>query len=223
MNDLSAVTAAPSAPEPAPKPSALKPIPLPQPSRRINLQPINAPDLQSAQTVESLLVQELRGPGATFTPNLDLAMTFNGLVHRPPDEFEKEYQIVTGPLQNDPRVSSRMKQIVFVPGFSWQTLSMILVPFKASRYGRRVLADLERLTPRFPSFKAFVEWSETRRCHLVRYLPLTASETEFIAKVKWPTREEILDALQASAFDNIDDLAEANDEIRTILQSKEVQ
>jgi hypothetical protein len=51
---------------------------------------------------------------------------------------------------------------------------------------------------------------------------LDTRELEAIGTVKWPTKEEILDALSASAYDTIEDLAVANEDIRRVLTSKEV-
>ena len=43
-----------------------------------------------------------------------------------------------------------------------------------------------------------------------------------VEKLHWPSKECILDALSTTAFDNIEDLAAANEEIRTLLSSREV-
>ena len=52
---------------------------------------------------------------------------------------------------------------------------------------------------------------------------MTAQERELIARTVWPKREQILDALAMTAFDKLDDLVAANDEIRTLLNSREVE
>jgi hypothetical protein len=82
---------------------------------------------------------------------------------------------------------------------------------------------LKKLQPRFPDFRAFIEWDATRKRHVVHWEALTEQERGVIATVNWPAQEEILEALSAVAYDDLDDLAEANEDIRTLLRSREVE
>jgi hypothetical protein len=179
--------------------------------------------LTAATQVEQLVVREMKGISQTFTPNLEGALTFRGLVSTPPGEFEAVYLIIAGPLLSDPRIVGRVKTITFVPAFAWSTFEVVLVPFKATKFGMRVLQDLLSLKPRFPNFKVFVEWDALKKRHVVQSLPMTEQEQELIAKVIWPSRGQIIEALQLSAFDDINALAAANDEIRTLLSARAVE
>ena len=115
------------------------------------------------------------------------------------------------------------KRISFLPVFSWATFEVVLLPVKETTYGRRVLDDLRKLAPQFPHFKVFVEWDASRKRHVVYRNVLNDQEVSLIAGVKWPSHEEILDALSATAYDDLEDLKAANDDIRTLLQSREVE
>jgi hypothetical protein len=181
------------------------------------------PDVGSLQTVESLTVRDLKGPGAMFTPNLSGALAFFGLVYRPPGEYETQYQIVAGPLLSDPRIMKYAKRLAFVPVYSWSSYEILLLPIKLTTFGRRVLDDLKTLQTRSPGFKAFVEWDPTRKRHVVYWDPLTEQEKPFLNAVKWPGCDEICDALSAVAFDDLGDLTQANEDIRLLLQSREVE
>jgi hypothetical protein len=164
----------------------------------------------------------LKGVGATFTPYLAAAMRFMAITYKPRGEYETIYQIVTGPLLDDPRVNQRARPITYVPAFSWATFAVVLMPVKPTTHGRRVLDDLQKLEPHFPNYKAFVEWDPGRHQHVVRYQDLTAQESGVIAKVECPGKEDILNALQGTAFDNLDALVAANDDISTVVRSREV-
>jgi hypothetical protein len=165
----------------------------------------------------------MKGISQTFTPNLETALPFHGLVSTPPGEFDAVYHIIAGPLLSDPRIAGRVKTITFVPAFSWSTFEVVLVPFKGTKFGMRVQQDLGSLKPQFPNVKVFVEWDALKKRHVVQSLPMTAQEQELISKVIWPSRVQIIEALQISAFDDINDLAAANDEIRTLLSARMVE
>jgi hypothetical protein len=200
-----------------------QPLPTIQPKRKIDLAHAMLPDPGALQTVESLCVRELKGVGAMFTPNLSGILMFMGLVYKPQGEYEAQYQIIIDQLMTDPRVMRYAKRIVFTPVYNWSMFEMILLPVKLTTFGRRVLDDLQKLQPRFPHFKAFIEWDGTRKRHMVRWDTLTEQEQGIIVTVKWPAREDILDALSATAYDDLETLAEANDDIRTLLRSHEVE
>lgn len=204
-------------------PPVLRPAPMPQIKRKIDLRGAELPPLLETRPVESLVVREKKGAGATFTPNTSIALSFYGLVCRPPEEFESLYQIVTGELINDPRITNRAKKLVFVPSFDWSAHELILVPLKLNKFGVRVFTDLKKLETLFPNFKVFVEWNEIKRRHVVHQLDLSAPEREIIARMKWPDRDEILDALSAEAYDNIEDLAADNADIAALLSAREVE
>jgi hypothetical protein len=209
-------------PELVPVP-ALKPIPMPQVRRKVDLSGATLPSLAETKMVEALVVREKKGPGATFSPQLEGALPFYGLVNKPLDAFEAEYQIISGSLLHDPRITSRAKTLAFIPAYDWSAHEMILVPLKMNKYGTRVMLDLQKVAAKTAMFKAFIEWSESLRRHVVHYNILTDAEKELLTTVKWPTREEMLDALSAVAFDNIDDLAAANAEIAMLLGAVEVK
>ena len=178
--------------------------------------------LPAATAVESLVVREMKGIGSTFTPNMALQLTFLGLVYKPEGEFDATYHLLAGPLLTDMRLAGRAKHLTFVPAFSWPTHELVIAPFKRTRMGNRVLEDLQTLTPLFPNYKTFVEWSDAKRRHIVRQIQLTEQERETIASLQWPTPDQVIDALQIVAFDDIGDLAAANDEVRLLLTAKEV-
>lgn len=194
-----------------------------QTKRKIDLTRAALPDVGSLQAVTTLSVRELKGVGAMFTPKASGALTFLGLVYKPLNEYETIHQILAGPLQNDPRVMRYAKRITFVPAFSWATFEVVLVPVKVTTFGRRVLEDMQKLATQFPHFKIFVEWDANRKRHVVYRNGLSEQEESLIASVKWPSQEEILDALSASAYEDLEDLKSANDDIRTLLQSREVE
>ncbi|GMV82500.1 MAG: hypothetical protein AMXMBFR7_36840 [Planctomycetota bacterium] len=198
------------------------PIPLPQPRKRVDLAAAADAQLAVPQAVESLEVRELRGVGATFTPKLDAALSFHGLAYKPEGEFEAIHQILAGPLLRDPRVLPRARRLLFVPAFAWATFEVVLMPLSLTRFGQRVVADLRQLQPRFPHYKTFKEWSDSKRRHVIHLLDLTETERDAIVQVAWPDQDAIIDALQAVAYDDINALAADNAEIRTLLAAKEV-
>jgi hypothetical protein len=193
-----------------------------QTKRKVELTRAALPNQGAPQSVESLSVRVLKGVGASFTPYLNAMLTYFGLEYAPRGEFQKLYQIVDGPLLDDPRVVKHARRIAFVPVFSWSTYELALLPVKQSTHGRRVLDDLQKLQPRFPNFQAYIEWDHDRKRHVVYSYPLTAAELNVITAVKWPTPDEVWEALCDIAYDRIDDLAQVNDDIRLILQSREV-
>jgi hypothetical protein len=198
-------------------------VPLLLPKRKVDLLTVEMSGLPSTTPVEQLLVREMKGIGAPFTPNLETALSFRGLVHKPDGEFDKVYQPVGGPLLNDPRVAGRLKTITFVLAFLWDTLEVVIAPWRMTTYGAHVLHALQKLQPEFPNFKVFVEWSDQKKKHVVHRIDMTPQEKELISKVTWPTKEQVIEALELCAFDNIDDLAAANAEIKTLLGSREVE
>jgi hypothetical protein len=195
---------------------------LPKPKRKVDLSTAQLPGLGKLQAVETLTIRERKGVGATFTPNIADALMFHGMVYKPQGEFETKHQIVAGALLTDPRIVNRASRIAFVPALDWSEVSVVLMPLKLNTYGQRVLADLQKLQPLFPHYKAFIQWVESKRRHVVYFDDLSENEKSVIEKVKWPTQEQMLDALSAAAYDNIDDLAAANEEVRALLQSQEV-
>jgi hypothetical protein len=207
----------------APAEPKLVPAPLPTLKRKVDLKAAILPSLSAVQSVESLAVKELKGVGANFTSNIAGVLMFFGLAHKPQGEFETRHQVLAGNLMTDPRLMGRAQRIAFVPAFSWAANEVVLMPVKLNTYGQRVLQDLQKLHDTvYPDFKAFVQWNESKRRHVVSYDALTEQEKAVIAKVKWPTQDEIVEALSASAFDNIEDLAAVNDEVRTLLHAQEV-
>jgi hypothetical protein len=194
-----------------------------QPKRKIDLAKAILPDPGSERTVEILCVREVKGVAAYFTPNLGATLTFHGLVYKPQDEYETHYQIVSGRLQDEPRVMRYAKRIGFVPAYVWSSSDIALLPYKLTTFGRRVLHDLQELQPRFPDLKIFVEWDGTCKRHVVHYEDLTDQEKAVIAKIAWPSREQILDALSATAYDDLSELIEANEDIKALFRSREVQ
>jgi hypothetical protein len=226
-------TAIPSAPPPpgtpastlaAPTgPAELAPVPLLASRRKVDLATVEMSNLAVATPVEQLVVREMKGIGQTFTPNLAGALTFRGLVYKPAGEYEEVHQIIAGPLLLKPLIASRLKMTTFVPTFSWSTLEVVLAPFKMTKFGMRVLQALQSLQSEFPDLKVFYEWESSKKRHVVQSLPMTAQERELIAKVIWPSKDQIIEALQITAFDNIDVLAAANEEIRTLLSARMVE
>ena len=157
------------------------------------------------------------------TPNLASAMSFFCIVSQPRGAYEKVYQIVTGPLLEDARVSRFTKRVVYVPAYHWASLQFVLAPIKLTQYGQRTLDDLGKLTPMFPHVKPYVEWDAIRTRHIVRYQQLSDMEQGTISHVTWPDQGAILEALQKIAFDSLDDLVRENDEIRTAMTAREVE
>jgi hypothetical protein len=173
--------------------------------------------------IDSLVVTEMKGAGATFTPNLDAALQFKGLAHKPPGEFNTQYQIIAGSLLSDPRIVGRSSGIVFVPALAWSTCEVVIVPFKATRFGIRVVQTLQSFQHRFPRFKVFVDWSDLKKRYVVHEVTMTPAEQETIDKTEWPSREQVLNALEVLAYESVENLAAANDTIRILLAAKEVE
>ena len=199
--------------------------PLPQlpPKHRVDLRTVAMSTLSEVTPVESLMVQELKGIASQFTPNLDLAMQFHVIIYKPAGEFEATHHILAGKLLEDPRITNRARVISFVPAFNWSTCETVIMPIKMTKFGAHVLRSLDLLRNHFPNFKVFVEWSDQKRRHVVNKVEMTQHERELISKTEWPTKEAILEALQSTAFDNINDLASENHDIRTLLDSQEVE
>lgn len=200
-----------------PEPSLLAP------SRQVNLPPVDLSGVSEATPVELLLVRELKGPGATFTPFLSEAVAFRGLVYQPHGEYETQYQLLAESLLSHPRILPRLKVITFVPAFAWPTLEVVIVPIKRTRHGILVWQSLNKLADRLPDLKVYIEWDLAKRRHLVQQLALSAEERELLARIERPTRDQVIEALQMHAFGSLEDLVAANDEIRTVLQAREVK
>ena len=201
----------------------LSPVPLLSPKRKVDLATIEMSGLPATTPVEQLVVHKTKGIATPFTPNLGLALSFRGLVYKPEGEFDESYQLVAGPLLNDSRVVSRLKQIVFIATYLWAQCEVVLAPWKMTKHGAHVVQTLQSLQSRFPNIKLFVEWSDLKKRHVVHDVAMTPQERELVSKVTWPTRDQMIDALQLSAFDDIVDLAAANAEIKTLLSSREVE
>jgi hypothetical protein len=180
------------------------------------------PGVSDLRPVEQLVVRQLKGPGQMFTADLDSALNFLGLVHKPAGEFEEQYQILADNLLKDPRLARLAKRIAFVPAYAWTTFEVVLMPVKVTTFSQRVVADLAKLKPLFPSYKAFIQWDDGKRRHVVYQEELTPHEAVLIGKVTWPTREQILEALEATAYDELATLCDANDEVRSLLSAREV-
>jgi hypothetical protein len=201
----------------------LQPEELPTPKRTVDLSTVVLPGLGDYKVVDRLAVRELKGAGATFTPNLEGALAFHGLVYKPKGTFEPVHQIICGPLLTNARVVSRAQRVVFVPVFDWGSLEIVLLPIKQTTYGQRVLVDLQQTQKKQSlHFKAFIQWEERRHRHVVYHDDLSEQEKTAVAQAKWPTREQILEDLSTSAYNDINELAEANPEIRTLLRAREV-
>jgi len=210
-------------PEPVVERPGLSPPPVMAPKRRVDLHTVALSIVPEAKPIELLTVKEMKGINAIFTPLLAEALKFHGLVHKPVGEFDDVFQIVTGPLLRDPRVASRTRRITFVPAFAWATCEIVIAPIKDTRFGAAVFHSLQSLQPRFPFFKVFVEWNDVKKRHVVNEVAITADERELISKTPWPTRDQLIEALQMVAYDDINDLAQVNDEIRTVLAAREVK
>jgi hypothetical protein len=198
------------------------PLPL-RPRRKVDLTLAALPGPGSAREVDALAVRELKGVGKVYTPNLDVAAAYHGIAYKANGEFDTRYQIVAGGLLNDPRVMRCARPITFVPAYSWSTCEVVLAPFKRTSYDRRVLEDLRKLHPLFPRHKVFVKYDDDRKRHVVQYEDLTPLEAGVIAGVKWPTLEDVREALGDIAFDDLDELMCENEEIRALIKWKEVE
>src|SRR5262245_54377543 len=204
-------------------PPALEPLTSLQPRRKVDLTIAVLPEPGNLAPVESLTVRELKGVGETFTAQLGLMLAFHGLAYKGQHEYETQSQVIAPPLSHDPRVMSRVTRIAFVPGFAWATFEVVLLPIKLSAYGCRILDDLAKLKPRFPNYKCFVQWQATKKRHVVYVHDLSAQEASIIADAKWPTKRRVLQALQFTSFDNLEDLMTVNEELRALVTSKEVK
>jgi hypothetical protein len=173
--------------------------------------------------VEPLEVREFKGVGAMFTPRLDDAVQFHGLVYRPPGEFNGRHQIITGPLLQDARVMRHARRIAFIPVYGWSAFEVALMPIKVSSFGQRIIEYLRRLSPMFPNFKAFVEWDGGKHRHVVYEARLSHQEAEQIRGVRWPTRDEVVEALEAYAYDTLEALMQHNENVRLQITCREVQ
>jgi hypothetical protein len=205
------------------EPRVLEPLGPPQPRRKIDLLIASLPEPGPMVEVELLVVKELMGTDQLFTPNLSAMLCFQGLVYKPQNKYEKQYQIIAPPLNNDPRVMRRATIIAFTPAYSWSTFEVVLRPVRLSIHGRRVLDDLLTLKPTSLHHKVYVVWDETKSRHVVGSDQLSEQERSIIDGVKWPSKERILETLQAIAFDNLEDLIGANEQIRTLVTFKEVR
>ena len=180
------------------------------------------PVVGDIQPVTQLGVRELKGVGQMFTANKDLAYQFRGVVYKPAGSYETQYQLTVGDLLTDPQIVRLTQMIAFVPCYSWATFETVLLPVKMTSFGQKVLADLTKLQPEFPHYKAFVQWDDSKRRHVVYRQALSTAEAELIDKVSWPDKDAIFAALELTAFDSVGALCEVNDDIRALLSAKEV-
>lgn len=200
------------------------PHPVVYEAKQIDLVAVAMPVAGDVLQVSQLEIRELKGPAHMFTANLELAYQFRGIAYKPPGSFESQFQVVAGDILHDPRVMKLTQMIAFIAVYSWAAFENVLLPVKMNSYGQKVLTDLKQLQHRLPAaHKAFILWDEKRRRHVVSYQLLSAEETELIAKVVWPTKHEILDAVKAVAFDTVKALSEANEDLRNMLTAKEVR
>ena len=82
---------------------------------------------------------------------------------------------------------------------------------------------LTKLRRSFPNFKCYVEWDNGKNRHIVNQVEFTDRDQDIIARVVWPTQDEILEALDAIAFDDIETLRQANCDVSTLLASHPVE
>lgn len=204
------------------KSSVLQPIPELRPKRRVDLTLVALPGAGDITAVESLEIRELKGIWSPFTPYFEGMLTFHTIVYKPKGAFETVYQILGKKLHSDPRIIQRARRVTFLPVYSWATAETVIMPIKMSTYGARVLGALKKLQPQCPNVKAYVEWSQATKRHVVSRDDLSNQEQEVIKCLRWPTSEEMLDALSDSAFDNIEDLAAVNDDVNAFLRAREV-
>jgi hypothetical protein len=205
-------------------PSRLAPADsLPLPYRIPDLALAALPEGGDLRPVERLTIQDLKGPGAAFTADLDMALSFYALAYKPPGEYETQYHILTGDLLKDRRVMRLAGRTTFVPSLAWSSLEVVLLPVKGTTPGQRLIADLATLQKMFPKYKAYKMWDEVKRRHVVSWESLTLEEGDYIAKVTWPTRDDILEALEPIAFDDLHRLRSANDDVRTLLSARPVE
>jgi hypothetical protein len=200
----------------------LEPTAIAVPPKKINLTLGSLPVALDLDPVTQLSVRELKGVGQTFTANYDAAHQFHGLSYKPAGSFENLYQIVAGEALNHPRVARHAQLIAFVPAFAWSTYEVVLMPVKSTTYGRLVLGDLRKLRDQFPSYKAFVQWEEMKRRHVVYRGSLTAAESDLVTRVEWPSLAAIVETLGLIAFDSVEELSKANENIRAVISAQEV-
>lgn len=191
--------------------------------RKLDLILAAMPVVGDLQPVTQLGVRELKGVGQMFTAHMEHGYQFRSIVHKPAGSYETQYQILAGDALLDPRLARMAQSIAFFPAFVWSTFEVVLVPCKMTSFGQRVLADLQKLQAHFPAYKCFVQWDEAKRRHVVYRQPLTAAEAELIARVEWPDKDAIIDALEMVAFDSVESLCAANEEVRALLSAKEVE
>jgi hypothetical protein len=197
--------------------------PLLAPKRRIDLAAAVLPDVGNIEAVEVLEVRELKGAGKSFTPDVASALTFLGIAYKRPDKFDPTYQIIVGDLQFEPLIVSLARPLVFVPVFSWSTQEVVLLPIKINNFGERILIALQKVQPAFPNIKVFIRWNDVKRRFDVKRIQMTDQEAAIIRRVCWPSREQILDALNPNAFEDMEGLAAANEEIKILLGAREVE
>lgn len=173
--------------------------------------------------VDRLIVREISGIGRMFTPNLEQAYQFRGIAHKPPGSFETAYQIVAGAAGTDPLIAPLVRGIAFVPVLDWGSRDVVLRPVKMTTHGQYVIADLRTLQARFPGYKCYVVWDNAKRRHVVRWQDTNEAETEIVRAVDWPDVEVITEALASDAYDSVDMLAEVNEDVRALVNSREVR
>jgi hypothetical protein len=221
--------------EPRPRPSMppMPPVGTPTlPPTNPNLPPSSYPELPEPvlakptgfRAVERLEVQELKGPANLFTPNCILKHDYLALSHPTPGSlFSTSYQILAGDLLNDSRVTRHAHTVTFIPVWRWSSNSFVIIPIKQTQNGEKVVEAFESLQHMWPRYKVFMLWDQKKRRHIVRWAHLSELEFRAISSATWTEREEVREALRRYAFDALDRLVSANDELATVIHSTEVE
>ncbi len=208
---------------PLARPPLLEPEGIPPPRRKLILESVDLLGVVAAEPISQLAIRDLKGPGGVYTPNLAHALKLKGIIHKPPGQYQSDYQLLAGAPIRDARLASLIKVIAFVPAFVWSSLELVLLPIPMTTNGNRVFSDLQKLTTSYElKFKAYTVWDSTQFRHRIFRVGLDEGEVAVIDGIPWPTKEEILDVLQESAFDDVAALAKVNDNVRTILTATEV-
>lgn len=197
--------------------------PLPTPRRKVDLSTVAMPVAGKIAAVESLVVRDLKGPGAIFSAKLESALTYHCLISKHKGTFKDRFDVIAGSLLADPRLTGSLRRVTFIPAFHWGEMETVLLPIKDTEFGKQVLIDLHKVQSQKPLVKTYIQWSDDRGRHVVYFDELTPQQAEIIAKVSWPTTAQIQDALSGYAYDTLEDLAAANENVKAMLTAREVE
>lgn len=199
---------------------SLTPVPDNERPRRLG---ITLAKLDAGPTVdysEPMEVKEYRGATELFTPGMGLARQCRGFAFKAPTAFGYSFQLPADGLLTDPRVQELATSLVFVPVYLWQARRFGVLAVRMNQHGDHIVARLQAVAAE-GHCKALIRWSKDVNKFVVGRIRLKDAERELLDSLVWPGEDEVREALEALAVDDLDHLRRVNPTVAALLDAEE--